>query len=198
MKLFTFTDIHGNKKLLNSLIKKIKINKPDLILCAGDLTNFGTNLKQLLNKFKPLNTPLLIIPGNHETNQQLTKACKKTKFAINLHHKSYEILNYTFFGYGLGGFERTDKHLESIIQKFKKTIKDKKTILITHQPPYHTKLDYIKIIGYTGNKSINKFIKIIKPIITISGHIHENNNKKDKLYSTILLNPGTKGKVLII
>lgn len=197
MKLFIFTDTHGDKKIISSLIKKIKKASPDLILCTGDLTNFGINLKSLLLKFKPLKIPLLIIPGNHETNQELKKACSKTKFAINLHKKSYQFSNFVFFGYGSGGFEKRSKELEKIIPRFQKTLsKDSKVILLTHQPPYKTKLDFIKNLGHQGNKSIRKFIKIIKPKLAISGHLHENENKKDRLSSTILINPGTKSKVI--
>ncbi len=198
MKLFLFTDPHGNTKVISTLIKKIKNSKPDLILCSGDLTNFGEKLKKIILKFESLKIPMLIIPGNHETNSELNQALKKTKSIINLHKKSYELNNYIFFGYGLGGFEETNKDLESIIPKFKKTIKGHKIILMTHQPPYNTKLDYLKGIGHQGNKSIRKFIKIIKPILAVSGHLHENKNKKSKLYSTIIINPGTKGKALDI
>lgn len=196
MKIFTFTDPHGDKKIISTLVKKIKTSQPDLILCAGDLTNFGVGLKNLILKFKPLHLPLLIIPGNHETTSELTNVCKKTKFAINLHKKSYQISNYVFFGYGLGGFEAKSQDLEKIIPKLKTRIKNKKLILITHQPPHNTKLDYMKNIGHQGNKSITKFIKSLKPLVAISGHLHENENKKDKILKTLVLNPGHKGKVL--
>jgi len=198
MKLFLFTDVHGDSKIISTLIKKIKDAKPNLILCSGDLTNFGENLRKIILKFEALKIPMLIIPGNHETNSELTQALKKTKSLLNLHKKSYELNNYIFFGYGLGGFESKNKDLESIIPQLKKTLKNKKLILMTHQPPYNTKLDYIKGIGHQGNKSIRKFINILKPILAISGHLHENENKKDKVYSTIIINPGTKGKVLDI
>ncbi|MAG45251.1 MAG: hypothetical protein CMH63_00570 [Nanoarchaeota archaeon] len=196
MKLFLFTDPHGDKKTIFNLIKKIKKSKPDLILCAGDLTNFGDNLRGLILKFESLKIPMLIIPGNHETNSDLNKALKKTKNILNLHKKSYELNNYLFFGYGLRGFEEINKDLEIIIPQFKKTVKDHQVILMTHQPPYNTKLDYLKDIGHQGNKSIRKFIRIIKPILAISGHLHENENKKDKIYSTKILNPGTNGMVI--
>ena len=117
MKLFIFTDTHGNKKVISSLIKKIQTSNPDIIICAGDLTNLSVGLQKLLNMFEKTNLPLLIIPGNHETNPDLTKACQKTKFAINIHKKIYSVNNYLFFGFGLGGFERKNPELEKLTPK---------------------------------------------------------------------------------
>ena len=197
MKLFIFTDTHGNKKVISSLIRKIQISNPDIVICAGDLTNFSVGLQKLLNMFGKTNLPLLIIPGNHETNPDLTKACQKTKFAVNIHKKIYSVNNYLFFGFGLGGFERKNPELEKLTPKIKKAARGKKLILVTHQPPYKTKLDKLQS-GYAGNKSIRKLIKKIKPAIAICGHLHENENKKDEISSTLIINPGYKGKIIEI
>ncbi len=197
MKIFAFTDTHGNKKIISVLIKRIQDSNPDIIVCAGDLTNFSKNLDTLINMFKKTNLPLLIIPGNHETNSDLTRACQKTKFAINVHRKIYSINNYIFFGFGLGGFEEKNHELEKLIPKIKKEAAGKILILITHQPPYKTKLDNLAS-GHAGNKSIKKFIKELKPRLSICGHLHENENKIDKINSTLIINPGHKGKAIKI
>lgn len=197
MKLFAFTDTHGNKKAISALIEKIKNSNPDIIICAGDLTNFSINLKKLVGIFGKTGLPLLIIPGNHETNSELTNACKKTKFAVNIHKKIYSINNYLFFGFGLGGFEEKNSELEKLIPKIKKISKGKKLIFITHQPPYKTKLDHLNSV-HRGSKSIRKFIKETEPKLSICGHLHENENKVDKIKSAIIMNPGYKGKIIKI
>ncbi|MBI2105391.1 metallophosphoesterase family protein [Candidatus Woesearchaeota archaeon] len=197
MKLFTFTDTHGSKKIILELIKKIKKANPNLIICSGDLTNFGIGLKKILKEFEKLNTPLLIIPGNHETNSELTAACKKTKFAVNVHKKIYSINDYLFFGFGLGGFQSKNIELEKLISKIKKVSIGKKFIFVTHQPPYNTELDKMPN-GHAGSISARKFIKKIKPIMCICGHLHENENKFDKIGKTLIINPGNKGKQINI
>jgi len=198
MKIFAFTDIHGDTKLIDKILQQIKKESPNLLICAGDLSDFSTNLKNLILKFKITKVPLLIIPGNHETPEEIRQICKKTKFAIPLHSGSYEINDFIFFGYGTGGFNRIDKDFEKIIPKFKKTIKgNKKIILITHAPPYKTKLDKLQHVGYQGSESIRKFIETINPIIHICGHLHENAGNIDKIKTTIILNPGD-GKIIEI
>lgn len=197
MKLFAFTDSHGNKKIIFALIKKIQSSNPDIIICAGDLTNFSMGLQKFLKMFEKTNLPLLIIPGNHETNSNLEKACKKTNFAVNIHKKIYSINNYLFFGFGLGGFAEKNLELEKLIPKIKKAAEKKILITITHQPPYKTKLDYLNS-GHSGSKSIRKLIKETKPKLHICGHLHENENKIDKIYSTAIINPGHSGKIVKI
>jgi len=197
MKLFAFTDIYGNKEIIKKIKTEIKKENPDILICAGDLSNFGEHFENLLLMFKPLKLPLLIIPGNHETADQLRKICKKTEFAISLHRGLLKINNYIFLGYGEGGFNKEDKDFETLSKKFKKEIKkDSKTILITHAPPYKTRLDYLETTNsHHGNNSIRKFIEKAQPNLVICGHLHENKHKIDKIKKTIILNPGN-GKII--
>ena len=114
------------------------------------------------------------------------------------------IKNLFFIGCGGGGFterhaefEQSEKKFSESINKLKVQDHKYKVILITHQPPYKTKLD--KIYGeYSGSKSIRKFIEKNQPAYCICGHIHENENKSDKIGDTIIINPGPEGKILEI
>lgn len=196
MKIFTFADTHGDLKKIDRIVQQIKQEPPQVIICAGDISNFGKNLKESIERFKELNIPLLMIPGNHETAEEIKAMASKYKFMINLHKASYELNNYIFFGYGEGGFSTENKSFEEIILKFKKTLKkDSKIILITHAPPHGTKLDLLN--SHIGCKSIRKFIEEIKPILHISGHLHENKSRIDTIGRTVLINPGD-GKVIEI
>ena len=76
--------------------------------------------------------------------------------------------------------------------------KNKKNVLVFHQPPFGTKLDKISEVGHVGNKSMTKIIKSIKPILSVSGHIHETFNITDKIGKTILINPGPEGRIISI
>ncbi len=198
MKILAFTDIHSNKKLIEGIIKKSKSKKPQLLICCGDITLFGSNLEKILSKLNKIKIPLLIIPGNHEEDMNMKKRCKKYKNIIYLHRGIYEMGDYTFFGFGTGGFEDRFLEFEKISSKIGKRIKDKKIIFITHQPPYKTKLDKLEHFGYAGNKSFKEFIVKYKPILTLSGHLHENFGKIDNIEKSILINPGPLGKIIEI
>lgn len=193
MKILAFGDTHGNLNYLDRSLKKAK--DVDIIICLGDLSNFGRNFKEGINKLKKLDKLVLIIPGNHETSDQIDSVSNKN--IINLHKKSYELNDYIFFGFGGGGFHTINKDFENVAEKFNKTIKkDSKIILITHGPPYGNALDMIPACGHVGCKSMRKFIEENKILLSVCGHIHENSGKVGRIGKTLVVNPSPFGRVI--
>ena len=198
MKILAFTDMHGSLKALNEIKQKAK--DADLIVCAGDFSIFEQKIEYFLDQFNKLKKPFLVIPGNHETGEDMQKASYLFENIINLHKTTKAVDNYLFIGYGEGGFSMTDKRFEKFgkaMEHHLKKHKGKKVILVTHAPPYNTKLD--RISGEPcGNKSIKNFILRAKPDLVISGHLHENAGKHDKLGKITMINPGPLGKIVEI
>lgn len=195
MKILAFADTHGNLNAMKRLLEKGR--GVDLLICAGDISNFGHNLKGLVAKFKNLNKPMLIVHGNHESEEQIREVCKNFKWVICIHKGAYQLGNYYFFGYGGGGFSREDPEYEKLIKKFKKTLKkETKVVLITHGPPYGTKCDMMPHQGHVGCKTYTKVDKELKPILHICGHLHETDSIRDKIGDTLIINPGAKGKII--
>lgn len=69
------TDLHvspgtNNDKYLHAIVREINNQSFDFVVVTGDLTNTGANdeLNAVKNALDSLKAPLLIIPGNHETN----------------------------------------------------------------------------------------------------------------------------------
>lgn len=88
-------------------------------------------------------------------------------------------------------------------KKEKKSEKDKKEkgekhkiILVTHAPPYGTKLDFLN--DYSGNKSIRDFVEKAKPIFVICGHFHEHRGEFDYIGKTEIINPGPYGRIISV
>lgn len=194
MKILAFVDIHGNKSALKRLVELSKDS--DILVCAGDISNWGKNLDELILILEKADKPLLIIPGNHETAEQIRLLSKKFRFVIPIHKGSYQFNEYVFFGYGEGGFSQEEPPLARIMPKFKETVKkDQIVVLVTHAPPYGTKLDFL-MPNHSGCKTITEFIKDIHPRLAICGHLHENFGKKDMINKTLLINPGPSGKII--
>ncbi|MDD5331451.1 MAG: metallophosphoesterase [Candidatus Nanoarchaeia archaeon] len=197
MNILAFVDTHGNNAALNRLIKKA--DSADLLVCAGDLSNWGNNLDLLIKKFASLNKPLLIIPGNHEHEDDLRKVCAKYPYCVFLHDSSYRINEYVFFGRGGGGFSKTDETFEKISKSFlKNKRRNDKIILVTHAPPSNTKLDYLPWGGHVGCDSYREFIEKNNVVLGISGHLHENESKQDTINGKKIVNPGPDGKIIKI
>lgn len=198
MKLLAFTDIHGSLLALKRIEQKAKSQNPDLLVCAGDVSIFEHGIIGIARRLNKLNKKIMIIHGNHEDDSTFRKLSKLFRNIIFI-HKTYFIQNNALFlGYGGGGFSIVDKEFEKIAKtKFQKIIKnnkDKKIILVTHAPPYKTRLDKL-MQGHCGNRSIRKFIEKNKIDLLICGHLHENFGKVDKIKKTKVINPGPFGKI---
>ncbi|RME55228.1 hypothetical protein D6777_01240 [Candidatus Woesearchaeota archaeon] len=197
MKIFAFTDLHVEKAALKTILKKSK--EADIIVSCGDFSDWGRKTNQIIKKICKLDKPFLFIHGNHETKEQMYEAEKMCKNAIFLHKKSYQLDKYVFFGYGGGGFAKVDKEFEKTTKLFQKTVKkDDVVIILTHGPPYGTKLDMIEGVGYTGCKSYTNYIEKHKPMLWVCGHIHENLNQMQVLNKTLIINPGPEGRLIEI
>ena len=197
MKILAFGDLHGNKSALKRL--KVKAKGADIVVSSGDITWFGKDFDLILKELNKFGKTVLLIHGNHETMDEMKRRISKFDFIEFIHSGSYRLGNYVFFGYGGGGFSKTEKVLEKIIKKFKKTLKKgDKVVFVSHAPPINTKCDFIPGHGHAGSDSVRKFIEIIKPWYNINGHIHETFSRRDKIGDTIVINPGPEGKLLRI
>jgi len=204
MKVLVFTDIHGDSLIISKLMQKVKKEKPDAMICAGDMTNFGFGLRSILKKFDSTGIPLFIIPGNHETDEEIRIYSRDMKNVRSIHLRPILFHSLYIIGCGGGGFTAQHAEFEMSEKKFADAMKKMKlqdhkyrTLIVTHQPPYKTELDLI-FGEHVGSTSIRKFIREHQPDFCITGHIHENEGKQDHIGKTLVLNPGPLGKIMDI
>jgi len=198
MKFLIFVDLHASFKAFKRLKEKIKKQKPEVIVCAGDLSIFEQGLNHLLKEFNKFKIPFLIVHGNHETQSSMRKLSSRLKHINFIHKKSFVFDGHLFLGYGGSGFLKIDPEFKRLEKKFKGMIsknKDKKVILVTHAPPFRTKVDKIDGRHY-GNKTIRQFLKKNKVDLLVCGHFHETSGKEDKIKNVKIINPGPYGKIL--
>jgi len=191
MKILAFADMHNDDKALKALEKKAK--KADLLICAGDFTYFQDGMRKVLRKLNSFGKKVLLIHGNHEDPRNVSSMAKKMKNIVFIHKKSHKSSDYVFVGHGGEGFSLESKDFDKFVAKLKFK-KGEKIILITHQPPHKTKLDFVW--ANHGNKSYRKFISKNKPVLVVCGHLHETQGLEDKIGKTLLINPGPKGKIV--
>ncbi|MGV8169355.1 MAG: metallophosphoesterase family protein [Candidatus Nanoarchaeia archaeon] len=195
MKILAFADLHEDYEYAEELERKAK--HVDLIICAGDVTVFGDNLEQAMKFLDSLGKKVLLLHGNHESESSLRKACEKTKNVVFLHKKFVIAGNLVILGFGGGGFAREEEEFREVEGVFSDLVKQhSRSILLTHGPPYKTKLDNVYDDYYSGCKTYRRFIEKNQPTIAISGHIHETFRVMDKIGKTILVNPGPGGAII--
>lgn len=68
-RIFVLSDIHGNFELFNRMLKKIMINKEDLLIINGDSIDRGKDSNQIFDKINSLKNSgveIIHLIGNHE------------------------------------------------------------------------------------------------------------------------------------
>lgn len=200
MKCIAFVDLHGNRKAYDNLKKKIKKEKPDFLICAGDITIFENSLKQLMYKLSKFNGRVFIIHGNHEEAIVMRNLANQYKNIEFIHGRVVEYNDLILVGWGGGGFTIRDVEFEAFARSVKKDLKrykkeGKKIIFVGHAPFYKTELDFLEH-GHFGNKSFANFIKEFRVDFGFCGHLHENSGKEDMIRDCKVYNPGPGGKVV--
>ena len=204
MKLFAFTDLHANLPVLKKIVERV--NKPDIdvVICCGDISYFGMGLDECFKLLGLINKTVLMIPGNHETDEDINPFCEQYRNCININHKKYLHEDCLFVGYGDGGFSQADPKLKLLSKKFKTFFAehDKEKVLVLHGPPYGTECDnksaWYPDHRHNGCKVARKLIEDVQPNLVLCGHIHECEGDMDKIGETLVLNPSHKGKVITL
>lgn len=200
-RIFAFTDCHASKPIIQHA--KTASENCDMVICCGDFTIFGNAASNILKEFNSFGKPFMIIHGNHESESEIEKLCRPHKNLHFIHKSSFLLGNLEIFGFGGGGFSLRDAEFIETAKKFLPKMRENnkkgiKNILITHGPPYGTKLDDLYRNIFCGNRDYTDFIKKAPLSIYMCGHIHENFGKSDSINGKIILNPGPKGKRITI
>ena len=198
MRILCFSDVHAQPSALKALAEKAK--QADLLICAGDISMFGDGLEKALRALHQIGKPVLIVHGNHESEEEVQATIKNLPSLINVHKRMVKIHTYTFFGYCGGGFSFHEPGMERFAQSLAQKIPSGgKRIFITHAPPYNTALDYLPWLKeHRGCKTTVEMVKRFKPDLAVCGHFHETAQKSCRINKTFFLNPGPLGKIVVI
>lgn len=194
MKLLVLADIHGYLGHL-SLIEPV-IAECDAVVIAGDITDFGgaEHIRHVIAAFSAYGKPLLAVPGNCDL-KEAEKELQKNN--INLHGHAITCCGVQFVGVGgslpCPGMTPNEAGENDFRKVLKKDASDMAPqddlVLVTHQPAWGTQLDLGGSGRHTGSRAVRDFIEKYRPLLAISGHMHEAYGV-DQLGPTTLVNPG--------
>ncbi|MHC5061534.1 MAG: metallophosphoesterase family protein [Planctomycetota bacterium] len=193
MIIIALTDIHNNLACLTPIAEKL--STADVVLIAGDITNFGgpAQAEQIISEIRRYNRNILAVPGN----------CDRPGVADYLSGEgiNLELNCITFAGMpfvGLGGSlpclgstpnEMPDSDLAIALSALESLLPDDgRFVLVTHEPAVNTSIDFTSG-RHIGSDAIRHFIEKNKPVLAVSGHAHEAHGT-DSIGPTTLINPG--------
>lgn len=194
MKIIVMGDIHERVKVFSIL--ENEISSADLVVLAGDLTQYGDEEKaaRVIEVVKGINSNILAQVGNLDS---LDIDLYLTRKGINIHGRGKIIDGVGIFGCGGSGptpfhtpVEFNEEELKGFLESGYKEVRDAPVkIMICHTPPVNTEVDRIGSGAHVGSKAVREFIEKYRPDLCVTGHIHEASGE-DAIGKTKIINPG--------
>ena len=188
MRLFAIADPHGNYSKIEELLSIA--GNVDVVLIAGDITNFGPDEKAL-ELFDKFSQKILAVPGNCD-HESIIKVVEDSQ-AINLHERSLSMEGVRFIGIGGSNptpfctpFEIQECDFEENVNRMLADVSTEEVLVtLTHTPPF----GFLDMVGdeHVGCKALNAFLD--RADLMVCGHIHEARGVEIS-GKTIIVNPG--------
>ena len=195
MKILIFSDIHGNKTALKAVMQQ----PADLYILAGDLVSFQKGLTECGEILKPLGERLWVLPGNHESHDDMKALCERFGFVD--FHRQERVLNGTHW-VGLGysnitPFKTPGEYTEEEIARALASFGEAKPMYaVVHTPPYGSRLDEFSPGKHAGSMAVREWVERVQPEELFCGHIHETAGMRETIGATKCVNVGKAGVVV--
>lgn len=204
MKIVSLTDIHGRVQAADLIADELAA--ADLVILPGDLTTFGKReeAQRVVDAVRKHNPNILAVMGNCD-HAEVEQYLVEEGYCI---HRAHQQVNGVVFA-GLGGSlkcpiptlnewteEQVADHLDAAIKGAPTNVP---LVLVSHQPARDTVTDLAGNGAHVGSTAVRAFIERRKPLLCLSGHIHEARGT-DAIGPTTLVNPGPfmEGRYVVV
>jgi uncharacterized protein len=195
VKVLIFSDIHGDVRALTRIVAQ----PADIYICAGDLATFGKGLEKCGKSLEPLGEKLWVLPGNHETHDDIREFCGRFGF-VDFHRRVLQTKSTAWAGLGYSNvtpFETPGEYTEEEIAESLAAFNGIAGLhLVIHVPPYGTRLDEYAPGKHAGSTALRGWVEREQPAYLFCGHIHETAGLSDRVGATQCINVGKEGFTL--
>lgn len=193
MRLLLSSDIHCDLDAAASLVRRAA--DADVLVVAGDLGVMRRRLQETVDVLAACPVPAVLVPGNGESDAELSEACSGWEGAHVLHGSGCEIDGVSFWGLGAGvpvtpfgswSFDLTEEEAEARLEGCPEG-----AVLVTHSPPY----GHVDIADgrHLGSRAVLQAIERARPRLAVCGHIHACWTQESSLGPTRIVNAGPGG-----
>jgi len=197
--LVALADIHGITIHLPTIEGSLR--QADAVVIAGDVTNFGGGeaAAPIIEAIEAINPHIAAVYGNCDRPEVQAYLADH---GLSVHSQIKQICGLTYIGIGgsLVCSGRTPSEVDDAVLaagldlsgqdlQWPRDAGPQPVVLVTHQPAYGTRLDEVGGSSHTGSRAIRAFIERFRPILAVSGHLHEAIGV-DTIGPTTLVNPG--------
>ncbi len=175
VKLLAFSDLHTRPPPGRLLVERSA--EADVVVGVGDFASVHEGLERTIDALRAIERPVVLVPGNNETDEALRAACRGWESARVLHGQGAEIDGVPFYGLGAGvpvtpwdwSFDLTDDEAAERLADCPEG-----GVLAVHSPP-KGHLDK----GF-GSQAILEAIETKHPRAAVFGHIHECQGQQER------------------
>ncbi len=196
MKLLLSSDIHCDANAARSLATRSA--DADVLVCAGDLAVMRNGLQATVDALSATDTPTVLVPGNGESDDELSAACSAWAAARVLHGSGCEIDGVPFWGlgaavpvtpFGSWSFDLSEEEATRLLADCPEG-----AVLVTHSPPY----GHVDLAGgrHLGSSAVLETIQRCRPRLVVCGHIHGCWTQESRVGDCRIVNAGPSGVVV--
>jgi Icc-related predicted phosphoesterase len=194
LDLLLFSDVHGDREACQRLVERAP--EADVVVGAGDFCVMRRNLQSPIDLLSEIQTPTVLVPGNAETEDELTDACTGWDHAHVLHGDGCTLAGLSFYGIGGGipvtpfgpwSYDFSEEQAENLLAGC-----PEEAVLVSHSPPKGV-VDRDSKGKSLGSRTIRAVIEERTPKLTVCGHIHGSWGEEGTLASTPVVNAGPQG-----
>ncbi|HKH18944.1 MAG TPA: metallophosphoesterase family protein [Solirubrobacteraceae bacterium] len=191
MRLLAFSDLHCDERAGRLLVERSP--QVDVVAGVGDFASIHRGLQEMIDVLSAIDRPVLLVPGNNETDDALRAACARWPAARVLHGEATEVGDVTFFGLGGGvpvtpwdwSFDLTEQQAERML-----TGLSPGAVLLAHSPPKG------HVDGGLGSAAVLRAIQHRRPRLVLCGHVHEHWGEESRVADVPVRNLGPGGAVI--
>lgn len=207
MKILAFTDPHGGVSAARSVACKALAERPDVVVCAGDLTFFGQCDPLFFDELASMGSEVYCIPGNHDTAEMMRELGEKYPFLVDVSFQAREVEGVIIAGvpgndlaFWPGASKQDGDVLKLAIDLWGSLNSAKPQVFLAHYPPSGT-----AIAGTSqptpdsgGSRVVRRIVETLKPALVVSGHYHQDFEKTTEIGDIQCVNPGPNGMTITI
>ena len=195
MEVLIFSDIHGDIRALEKVVRQ----PADIYIAAGDLSTFKKSLDRCGEVLAPLGEKVWVLPGNHETHEDMRDLCRRFGF-VDFHRQVRQIASTNWAGLGYSNitpFNTPGEYTEDQIQEALDAFDGLSPLyLVAHVPPKNSQLDEFAPGQHGGSPALSTWLERAQPLYLFCGHIHECAGRSDQIGRTQCFNVGKAGYTL--
>lgn len=191
MRVLAFSDVHCDVGAVEALV--VQAGDVDIVAGVGDYASVHEGLEQTLAPLRAVEAPLLLVPGNNETEDALRAAVAGWDGVTVLHGEAADVDGVSFFGLGAGvpttpwdwSFDLSEEEAADRLAG----VPDG-AVLLSHSPP---KGHVDKGLGSTA---VLEAAERSRARAVLCGHIHEQWTSESRIGDALVRNLGPDGFVL--